>query len=154
MQIYTIGYGTSRTVPTLIEQLKKRGIQTLIDCRTNPYSKFNPKFCRNDLKTELEAEGITYTHNRALGGKQEFGEEYAEAVADLIKQAGEEHPPIALMCSELDPRACHRFQKIGEDLSKKRIIVIHIDKNDEDWGHPTKRSAESQYPLFEIGENP
>ena len=141
MKIYSIGYGTSRTVPTLIEQLKKRGIEILVECRTSPFSKFNPPFSRNALKPALEAAGIQYLHDERLGGKQEFGADYEQAINDLLSQSKEERPPVILMCSELDPRSCHRFKKIGQDLAGQGIQIVHIDKDDTDWQHPIHETS-------------
>jgi len=135
MKIYSLGYGNVRTVKSIVKTLKKRGIETLVDVRTTPFSKWKPEFNRHEFKAYLEKKGIKYLNNKALGGKEDH-EMYPEALADLVKMSKTNDPPIALMCSEQDPRKCHRYKKIGEDLIKKNIRIVHIESNDIDWEHP------------------
>ncbi len=145
MKLYSIGYGVTRTIPSLVEELRKRRIKTLIDCRTNPFSRYNPAFSRTSLENGLRAAGITYTHNKDLGGKQDFGKPYLLALERLADAGvGGRGASIALMCSELDPRSCHRYKRIGEDLAQKGIQITHIDKDDSDLPHPSvsKRGVE------------
>ena len=151
MKIYSIGYGITRTHKSLIAELKKRGITTLADCRTFPRSRYNPAFTRSALQTALEKAGIKYTHCLHLGGKQEFLSDYDHALEVLAADAQSRKPPVVLMCSELDPRKCHRFKKIGNDLMARGIKMIHIDTDDSDWLHPNSLKKQPQLRLFGIG---
>ena len=36
---------------------------------------------------------------------------------------------VVLMCSEEDPKGCHRHNIITQSLDKKRFEIIHIRKN-------------------------
>jgi|CXWL01.1.fsa_nt_gi uncharacterized protein (DUF488 family) len=148
MKLYSIGYGITRTPQTLIQELRKRGIQTLVDCRSHPFSRYNPPFSRNALQSALENAGITYIHDRDLGGKQVFAQNYKDAVKTLADQYGKKRPNTALMCSELDPRSCHRYTKIGEDLAKMGIAITHIDKDNSDWKHTLTAKKEPKKMLF------
>ena len=151
MKIFSIGYGITPTHKSLIAELKKRRIGTLIDCRTHPYSRYNPAFTRPALQTALEHSGIKYTHQEALGGKQEFLGDYKDALKTLKTDAKSKTPPIVLMCSELDPRKCHRFKKIGQDLMTRGVQMTHIDMDDTDWLHPNSSKKQPQLKLFSIG---
>lgn len=144
MKIYSIGYGLTRSPETMIEQLRKRGVKVLFDCRSQPFSGRNPQFSRNELQRVIEQAGIIYNHRPDLGGLGGFGDDFNLAVSDLAKNAKKDNPAIVLMCSELDPRQCHRYQKIGEDLSKAGVTIVHIDKDDSDWEHP-RRQQELSY---------
>lgn len=136
MMIYTIGYGNSRQVSSMISVLKQRKIVTLVDCRTRPFSKWNPAFSQHSLKRALKENDLTYVHDLALGGYQDFGNGYLKRLDALEKESKNAMvSPIVLMCSELDPRSCHRYQKIGTDMAKRGIRLIHIDKDDSDWMH-------------------
>ena len=151
MKIYSIGYGISRTHKSLVAELRKRQIKTLIDCRTHPHSRYNPAFSRSALQNALEHSNIKYLHEESLGGKQEFLSDYDYALEALKTDAKSKTPPIVLMCSELDPRKCHRFKKIGQDLIQFGIQMIHIDTDDSDWLHPSSLKKQPQLKLFGVG---
>ena len=148
MTLYSIGYGVTRTIPSFIEQLKKRRIKTLIDCRTNPFSRYNPAFSRSSLEKALRTADVTYIHNQGLGGKQDFGKAYWKALEGLIEAFGAGKSNVTLMCSELDPRSCHRYNRIGEDLRQKGIPITHIDKDNTDWKHPATVTTKPKKLLF------
>ena len=107
-----------------------------MDCRTNPFSRYNPEFSKFTLEPKLKELGIKYVHAGHLGGKQKYGINYENELNELEKSSKKKGDGIALMCSELDPRKCHRYKKIGEDLAQKGLYIIHIDKDDSDWEHP------------------
>jgi len=57
--IYTIGHSTL-TNEEFIKLLKGNKIQTLVDVRTVPYSKWTPQFNRQNLSFDLRLQGIKY----------------------------------------------------------------------------------------------
>src|SRR5215468_5837778 len=67
MTIFTIGRST-RTVPELVALLLQAGVDLLVDVRSVPRSRTNPKFNTDALPETLAGTGIGYRHIRALGG--------------------------------------------------------------------------------------
>jgi uncharacterized protein (DUF488 family) len=153
--IYTIGH-SSVPVESLIEQLHRYEIQTLIDVRSSPYSKYASQFNREALKQLLETRyGITYRFaGDQLGGrpkdptcykqgiipdgKANYLElvDYAEvanrdwfrqAIDRLIMIASQQR--AAIMCSEEDPLRCHRHHLIARALHDRGIQVLHIQQD-------------------------
>lgn len=123
-------------------ELSSFGVKYLIDIRTSPYSKYNPQYNRELLKTALDVEGVTYIYmGDKLGGlpsdrscyvegrvsysiikEKDF---FKEGLARLIK-AVEKDIAIAIMCSESKPEECHRSKLIGAELLKNGVVVHHI----------------------------
>jgi uncharacterized protein (DUF488 family) len=142
--LYTIGHG-NRESKDFLELLKRFGILYLIDVRSQPYSKFNPQFNQNDLKSLLERNGIKYVFmGDTIGGRpsdplsydSEGKVDYEKVKMmdffrtgiDRLKVAYEKEIPIVLMCSESKPGECHRSKLIGRVLSNENILLRHIDE--------------------------
>jgi uncharacterized protein (DUF488 family) len=125
---FTIGY-TGRKIEGIVDLLLQHNVRTLIDIRYNPVSMYRPEVSKSNLQRTVEAHGIEYIHNRALGVPAEIREKAAVAnTRDLIwKWYDEEvlpvYPgrnldhffnahehPVALMCVEVDPGECHRHR--------------------------------------------
>ena len=139
--IYSIGHGTKK-IEVFLNELGSFGITYLIDVRTNPYSKYNPQFNREMLKSDLEKAGITYVYLGAnLGGLPSDLSCYVEGKVDydLIKEkdffkegikrliiANSKNLNVAIMCSESKPEECHRSKLIGQELLKQNISLLHI----------------------------
>lgn len=142
---YTIGHST-RAIDELIELLTSNGVRCLVDVRRYPGSRRHPQFNREPLSRSLEAAGIGYRHEEALGGRRGSAEEgtpntawrntsfraYADhlsrpefqaALDRTIEEARER--PVALMCSEAVPWRCHR-QLISDVLVARGYAVAHI----------------------------
>jgi uncharacterized protein (DUF488 family) len=139
--IYSIGHG-NKTFEYFLGELLPFNIRYLIDVRTNPYSKHNPKFNREVLEDDLKAAKIIYVYmGDSLGGlpndstcyidgkvsydRIKDKDFFKEGLARLIT-AYEKKLNVALMCSETKPEECHRSKLIGEELRKKGIIIEHI----------------------------
>ena len=124
---YTIGY-TGRNRDDLLERLRDAQVATLVDVRANPVSMYRPEFSKGKLQQFLAAHGIEYVHAGHLGvprdiralaidhGRGAIWDWYDVNVAEPIVGNNLhwffnalEHP-IALMCTELDPTACHRHR--------------------------------------------
>lgn len=143
-KIYTIGYG-NRSLVSFISTLLKNKIDTLVDVRSYPYSRFRSEFNKSRLSEILERVGIRYVHMESLGGKPKDSELYTEGKLCYDKlrktrgyQEGIGHLEYllelglnpAIMCSELDHRNCHRWSLLGPDLRRRGWEVVHIDAKD------------------------
>jgi uncharacterized protein (DUF488 family) len=151
VEVYTIGH-SNVTVDKIVQLLQRYQIQVLVDVRSVPYSQYSPQFNRDSLAEALRESGIEYLFaGEYLGGRPEdrtlyksgenpsSREEYLElvdynkvakqdwyrnAIARLIAIAGERR--TAVMCSEEDPKQCHRYRLIGQTLLQKGVTVWHI----------------------------
>jgi uncharacterized protein (DUF488 family) len=127
---FTLGYA-GRTIDEVIMALEAVGVATVVDVRYSAVSMYKPDFNKGKLRTHLEEAGIGYLHRPDLGiprdirsrviGKQdrtELWEWYDRfVVADFVGENLHhffnfaDHP-IALMCLETDPTACHRHRLV------------------------------------------
>ena len=152
--LFTIGH-SRHTPEKLAHLLKENGIQTLVDVRTSPYSRFCPWFNKDTLEFELKRNQIAYIYSgKHLGGrpsdpslyksrKMPVDDEtdylhevdypaimqrswFSEAIEALVLQA--EETPTAIMCSEEDPADCHRHHLIAKFLLENypEVEVLHI----------------------------
>jgi uncharacterized protein (DUF488 family) len=141
--IYTIGH-SNITLESFIEILKSFKIQLVVDVRSSPYSKYVPHFNRENINKSLKENNIRYLFlGNYLGGKPKDEKYYKDDKVDYDLIAKTEHykegidkimtlnsdDNIVLMCSEEDPKSCHRHNLITQSLLKKDFEVIHIRKN-------------------------
>ena len=144
--VFTIGH-SRHPAEHFLQVLQANGVETLIDVRRKPWSRFNPQFNRERLAKTLEAAGIAYVHMEELGGLREEGGDtaaphqgwrnpflrsyasyaatgaFAAALDRLTDQAG--RSTAAVMCAEGDWRQCHR-QIVSDYLLCRDIDVRHI----------------------------
>lgn len=150
-RIYTLGYGT-RTQEGFINTLKMSGIDTVVDVRSYPFSKWVPHFNEDVIYEALEAEGIGYiSGGEKLGGRfsdrslygadgrvnwESVGDNkaYLDAIASVQDLADQGHM-VAIVCSEGDPLTCHRFGLLSRTLSQEGMDVRHILYNGECISH-------------------
>ena len=137
-KIYTIGHSNG-TTEELLSLLTLARIDCVVDVRSVPASAYTPQFNKENLKRYLSSKGIYYLH---FG--EEFGARRYDAIIDgqvnfekavttpaflkgveRVKNGVEQGHNIALMCSEADPLACHRFSMVsryfydnGYDINK------------------------------------
>ncbi len=145
-EIYTVGH-SNIDFERFLSMLK--GIEILIDVRSEPFSKYVPQFNSDNLKKQLENAGIKYIFMKdnyvgnILGGRPkdedcyENGEVvyerirkkrwYKEGILTLIELAHKKR--IAIMCSEENPYDCHRHKLIAQSLLRSGIIVYHLRKD-------------------------
>lgn len=138
--IYTVGYsGYGNDAGALISDLLKRGINVLIDVRSNPYSGYFNEFDREKFAERLEKRGIKYRdYAKYFGAKQEDGKFYTKfdgveeridyevfTKSELFKDGAKNVQKIldlgyrpALMCSEKDPAKCHRAIMVARALKR------------------------------------
>lgn len=140
--IYTIGHSIYE-IEDFVKLLKQNQINTIVDVRSTPYSKFASQYNRETLKEYLKQNSICYIFmGNLLGaryedktllfddGKVNFKKvqetkNFQDGVMRLQKGI-EKGYSISLMCSEKEAFDCHRFGLISEFLSKKSIEINHI----------------------------
>jgi uncharacterized protein (DUF488 family) len=142
--IFTIGHST-HAEKEFVELLKQHSIQTLVDVRTLPRSRWNPQFNTTSMQKSLPAAGIQYQHEPQLGGLREPSsnsinsgwknrgfrgyadymqtDQFQNAISRLINLS--ENRVIAFMCAEKDYTKCHR-QLLSDALVVRGIEVLHI----------------------------
>lgn len=138
--VYTVGHSTHQ-IEKLVLLLKQHGVTALCDVRSQPYSRVNPQFNREDLKDELRRNGITYVFlGKELGARSEDTGCYVQgkvsyerlAKTELFQrglervQEGMRNYRIALMCAEKDPLTCHRTILVARHLRSQGVEVDHI----------------------------
>lgn len=156
-EIFTIGYG-GRETGDFIAILNEYEIDTLVDVRSQPYSRFAPDFCKERLSTILSRSGIAYQFmGDSLGGrpddshcytyspqrkkmlldakKCESRNFYQQGISRL-RRALSTGRRIAIMCSELEPQECHRGYVLGKTLDDDETTVVHIGR----YGEPLSQS--------------
>jgi uncharacterized protein (DUF488 family) len=143
--LYTVGHGT-RAIRDFIAALQAHAIRCLADVRMYPGSRRNPQFGREALARDLQAAGIAYAHEPALGGRRrglgdaspngawrnEAFRAYADfmlqpqfwqALDDLLRRAAEQ--PTGIMCAETLWWRCHR-RLIADAAVARGATVLHI----------------------------
>lgn len=143
-KIYTSGYEQS-IVGDFIAAMKINGIKKIIDVRQLPISR-KKGFSKNILRGLLEAQGIQYTHLKALGTPKEgrlaakHGEhkrfigifarqmETPEAKADLEAAIDLVQKDVCcLLCYERMPQDCHRTVVVNAIAKRTGQKVIALD---------------------------
>lgn len=139
-EIYTIGHSNLSAV-TFIQHLQQHRITLLVDVRSAPYSRFQPQFNKDSLKSTLEENQIDYLFlGKELGARSKQPECYIDNkiqfdilarqplfLTGIEKVIAElETKNIALMCVEKDPLDCHRTILVARHLQDRGIVVKHI----------------------------
>lgn len=156
MRLYTVGHG-ARTSEELVETLLGARVETLVDVRRYPSSRWHPQFNRAALEESLNAAGIDYLHAVELGGKRkaEPGAErfsclgqfqsYAAHMGSEEWQQGLERtfalPTPCFMCAETHWLKCHR-RFISELLTARGHEVVHLLRGNETEPHQPMLEAE------------
>ena len=139
-EVYTIGHST-HSAEKLIALLKQHAISAVCDVRSQPYSRVNPQFNREPLRTALKSAGIAYVPLcKELGARTEDKSCYCNgkvqydrlAETDAFRHGlsrvkdGSRTYRIALMCAEKDPLQCHRTILVARHLVADGVHVRHI----------------------------
>ncbi len=155
--VYTIGHSN---VPdeALVKLLQNFEVRVVVDVRSVPYSQYTPQFNGPIFERTLKQAGIDYIFAGTwLGGRpddpryykretlpdgkvnylqevhyEEYAkdEQYLKGIKALLRRA--EEARTAIMCSEEDPRRCHRHHLITQiTLLPMGIHVQHIRGNGE-----------------------
>jgi uncharacterized protein (DUF488 family) len=124
---FTIGY-TGRNIAEIVAALQTHGVCTLVDIRCNPVSMYRPEVSKKNLAAFLTEHEIAYAHLPQFGVPRDIRAKAIETgTRDVIWEWYDrvvlpclgrslhfflnwfEHP-VALMCTEIDPRECHRHR--------------------------------------------
>lgn len=142
-KLWTIGH-SNHAAERFGALLQQHGIESVVDVRSQPYSRFSPHFRQSRLRELLSGMGIGYLFlGNELGGRpKEPGlyddsgnvlydrvartERFAEGLRQLMDAAATQQ--IAAMCSEEDPARCHRRLLITRELLNADTppTVMHI----------------------------
>ncbi len=143
--IHTIGHSIYE-VDDFIQLLQNNNINTIVDVRSMPYSKFAPQYNKDSIKQSLKDKNIYYIFMGDLlgaryedknllfdNGKVNFKQvqkikSFQDGITRLEKGITKGYN-ISLMCAEKEAFDCHRFGLISEFLSKKDINIQHIYPN-------------------------
>lgn len=139
-ELFTIGH-SNHSAENFIELLLRHDITVVGDVRSQPYSKFNPQFNRENIQKDLKQRGIGYVFlGRELGPRSDDPACYTEgkvqyhllAATDIFQQGlkrllrGVRSHRIAMMCAEKDPIMCHRMILVCRHLRKEVAEIKHI----------------------------
>lgn len=124
-RIWTIGHG-ARDFDALAQALSSHGVQTIVDVRSQPYSKHAPEFAKRTLEEEAASAGFGYRWmGRTLGGRPlqplDVLAAGLEELAGLCATS-----TVVLLCAEADPTRCHRSTALAPQLAGAGYEVIHI----------------------------
>jgi uncharacterized protein (DUF488 family) len=141
MTLYSIGHSNA-DIHAFIELLRRYELAALVDTRSQPYSRYNQHFSREQLKRSLEEAGIEYFYlGKKIGGRPENpalyfqngkvdydlvakSSLYLEGIEQMLELASDRR--VAFMCAEADYKNCHRYRLITRTLTRRGIKVRHI----------------------------
>ncbi len=129
--IYSIGH-SSHPLDVFLGMLKAHDIAVLVDVRSRPYSSYSPHFSKRELSSSLKDAGIEYQfEGRALGGLDAISfsdPEFVKAMERVLALQSEGN--VCLMCSERNPKDCHRASKLccwlHNTYSPEQVSTAHI----------------------------
>jgi uncharacterized protein (DUF488 family) len=138
-ELFTIGHST-HSLEDFLGLLKRHGITTIVDVRSQPYSRID-YFCKDALTAVLKAARIEYVFlGRELGARRderacyEGGQAIYERVADLpafreglvrLDRCAQEQV-AAVLCAEKEPLDCHRTILVCRHLRGRGLRIRHI----------------------------
>jgi uncharacterized protein (DUF488 family) len=142
--VFTIGH-SNHDAATFLGLLTQHGLRTVVDVRSAPYSRYVPHFSRSALARLLEDADVGYVWaGDLLGGRPDDPEcydgegavdyaaiarqsRYLEGLRHLLAHAAAS--PTVILCSEEDPRRCHRHKLIEPSLREREAVVLHIRRD-------------------------
>ncbi|ALB47190.1 MULTISPECIES: DUF488 family protein [Clostridium] len=142
MYIYTIGH-SNYSIEKLIDMLKTYDIDTVVDIRGTPYSKYNVQYNKETIAETLKKEGFIYIYMaKELAAQRQDKNSYnKEGYSDFEKVIMEEDflrgierlktgcqkgYNIVLLGAMQDPIRCHRSILVGRSLRENGFNVKHI----------------------------
>ena len=162
-RVYSIGH-SNQPVEDFIAVLQRAGIKSVVDVRSQPVSRFSPQFNRKRLADSLQRGGVSYLFlGEALGGRPS-GREFYDADSYVLYGRLAETPefragldrlvtlaaaePVAVMCAEEDPAACHRRLLVGRALADLGVSMFHLRRTgkmeaDETFGRSNQLSLDA-----------
>ncbi len=142
LSCYSIGH-SNHSIDTFVRMLLAHGVNCAVDVRSAPYSRRQPQFNRESIKTDLQLADIRYLYlGDSLGarhskpsvltpeGRVDFSRVRLmpafQAGIDRVIRGIKKGLRIALMCAERDPFDCHRFVLVSRELAGRGVRVEHI----------------------------
>lgn len=139
--LFTIGH-SNQTLEKFLALLAGHGIQSLVDVRSQPYSRYATHFNRPDLEYAVKRQHVRYTFlGDELGGRP-VGDEFYDAEEHVLYSRVAQAPfflrgierlleegalyRTAILCSEENPTDCHRRLLIGRVLAERGVAVRHV----------------------------
>lgn len=144
LRVFTVGHSTLPG-PRLLELLRAHSIDTVVDVRSQPYSRLHPQHNRESLRDLLKSHGIRYAFmGDSLGGRPKDPRHYddeghvdysswscstdfQDGLTRLTRSLRKYR--VALLCSEEDPNQCHRHLLIARALLSRGWSpsdIVHI----------------------------
>jgi uncharacterized protein (DUF488 family) len=128
-KVWMVGYG-NKTLPQLVELLRRSGVERVVDIRAFPTSK-REEFRKEELERSLPRHGLSYLHLPELGGYRKGGyrkfmltEEFSRGMERLEELAGREK--ACVMCVEPLSSLCHR-RFVAEELRRRGWAVVELE---------------------------
>jgi uncharacterized protein (DUF488 family) len=169
LTIFTIGHSNLEP-EVFVALLRQHGLETLVDVRSAPYSRYAPHFSRGAIDEMLGDAGIRYVWaGDVLGGRPDDPAcyrggvvrrgnvdydalarrpSYQQGIAQLVAYAGQR--ATAVMCSEEDPRRCHRHHLIEQTLRAHEAIVLHIRRDGTLETIESERPETDEAPITQL----
>ncbi len=124
-RIWTIGHA-DHDFDTVAAALIAQGVQTIVDVRSQPYSKWAPEFAKAALEESAATAGFGYRWmGRTLGGRPPpDATQLAAGLDELTGLCASSR--VVLLCAEGDPLHCHRDRLLAPALAQLGYEVIHI----------------------------
>jgi uncharacterized protein (DUF488 family) len=138
--IFTIGH-SNHPQERFLALLQQHAVTALCDVRSNPYSRMNPQFNREEVKDYLRPHNIKYVFlGKELGARSEDSSCYDcgkisyerlsrtilfQQGLDRVQEGMKTHR-VAIMCAEKEPLDCHRTVLVTRHLVARGHEVHHI----------------------------
>ena len=139
-ELFTIGHST-HPLEDFVGLLARHRISAVGDVRSQPYSRYNPQYNRENLKEALESREIVYVFlGREIGARSDNPANYVQGRVqydllakdplfisglDRVRRGLAEYR-LALMCAEKDATVCHRGILICRQLRTPDLEIKHI----------------------------
>ena len=142
LDIYTLGH-SNYPFSEFLKRLEQHHIDTVVDIRGTPYSKYNIQYNKETLAYTLKDKGYTYIYmgkefaaqreNHSLYNEEGYAD-FEKVVEDAdflhgierLKKGCEKGYKIVLLGAKQDPTECHRFVLVGRALVKYGFRVHHL----------------------------
>lgn len=142
LNIYTIGH-SNYPLDKLIHMLKYFKIDTVVDIRGTPYSKYNVQYNKEAFEKSLKTSGFNYIYMAREFAAKRFQKssynkegycDFEKAILEESFKTGiqrlingcEKGYNIVLLGAMQDPIRCHRSILVGRELKKHGFKVNHI----------------------------